>query len=153
MATTIQHGTNLVSVFLLNQGEIHAFWQHIKDHLQGALDKSNWSERYPIETLYSDLISGEHKCWIISDSTTIQGVSITQDLEYPLGKSVMVFLLTGDGMHLWYEKLHESLVSYAKTNGMKWIDACAREGMGKKYLKNIGYKNNANHYVLEVKNG
>lgn len=153
MVITAEHGISLVNVLPLQPDDIPALWQHIKHSLQNALDKSKWSERYPIESLYSDLISGENKCWIISDAQTIKGIAITQDLQYPLGKSVMVFLLAGKEMHQWYENLHESLVNYAKLNGMKWIDACAREGMGKKYLHEIGYKNNANHYVLEVKNG
>lgn len=153
MDTTTLHGTNLVNVIPLQPGDIPAFWQHIKHILQDALDKSKWSERYPLEALHIDLINGENKCWIISEVNSIRGVAITQELQYPLGKSLMVFLLSGKDMHQWFENLNGCLMSYASENGIKWIDACAREGMGKKYLRQLGYENNANHYVLGVNNG
>jgi len=64
-----------------------------------------------------------------------------------------VFLLSGNNMDKWYDKLNEKFISYAKKHDMQWIDACAREGLSKKYMAEKGYKNHANHYVLEVNNG
>lgn len=142
-----------MNIILLKQSDIDVFWSYIDRLLTDALIKSRWIERYPIDSLLDDLENGVLQCWIVSDEKDIHGVAITQELEYPLGKSLMVFLLSGNRMIEWYKDLNIKLAKYAKKNKIKWIDACAREGLGKKYLSNIGYKNHANHYVLGVNNG
>lgn len=142
-----------MNVLLLKQSDIDVFWSYIDRMLSHVLEKSGWGERYPIDALLDDLENGVLQCWIVSDERDIHGVAITQDLEYPLGNSLMVFLLSGNSMTEWYKDLNNRLIEYAKQNKIKWIDACAREGLGKKYLSNIGYKNHANHYVLGVNNG
>ena len=142
-----------MNIILLKQSDIDVFWSYIYRILTNALIKSRWIERYPIDSLLDDLENGVLQCWIVSDERDIHGVAITQELEYPLGNSLMVFLLSGDRMSEWYKELNIKLVEHAKKNNIKWIDACAREGLGKKYLAEIGYKNHANHYVLGVNNG
>jgi len=140
-------------VLLLGKEGIETFFEHVDKLFLDALEKSKWIERYPLESLHGDLVSGECKCWVINDGKEVQGVAVTQDMQYPLGKSLLVFLLAGNNMHEWYKELHDELCAYAKRNNMKWIDACAREGLGKKYLSSIGYSNNANHYSIGVDHG
>lgn len=142
-----------MNVLLLQQLDIDVFWSYIDRMLTDALVKSRWIERYPIDSLLDDLENGVLQCWIVSDERDIHGVAITQELEYPLGNSLMVFLLAGDRMSEWYKELNINLIEYAKKNKIRWIDACAREGLSKKYMAKEGYENHANHYVLGVDNG
>ena len=147
----VEHGTNLVNVITLDKEDITAFWQHIKQLLIVGLEKSRWNERYPIQSLYTDLLTGELKCWIVSGDNIIKGVAVTQDIEYPLGKSLLVYLLSGENMHEWADHLHKEFIKYAEKNNYKWIDACARQGLGKKYLAGLGLNTLNNHYCFEVK--
>ena len=39
---------------------------------------------------------------------------MTQDIEYPLGKSLLVYLLSGENMHEWADHLHEEFIKYAE---------------------------------------
>lgn len=142
-----------MNIIKLNISDIDVFWSYIDRLLTNALIKSRWIERYPIDSLLDDLENGNMDCWIVSDEKEIHGVAITQDLNYPLGDSLMVFLLAGNNMQDWYEKLNDTFIEYAKSKNMKWIDACAREGLSKKYMADKGYKNHANHYVLGVNHG
>lgn len=142
-----------MNIIKLNVSDVDVFWSHVDRILTDALIKSKWIERYPIDALLDDLEKGNMDCWIVSDEKEIHGVAITQDLNYPLGDSLMVFLLSGSNMQDWYEDLNIKFIEYAKSKNMKWIDACAREGLSKKYLNVLGYENNANHYVLGVDNG
>lgn len=149
-AITVDHGISLVNVILLKNDDIPALWEHIEHLLKYALDKSKWSDRYPIETLYNDLISDDLQCWIVTNENLIKGVAVTQDIEYPLGKSLLVFFLGGEDMICWADELHKQFVSHAKSNCYKWIDACARPGLGKKYLNRLGFLELNNHYCYEV---
>ena len=139
-----------MNVLLLKQSDIDVFWSYIDRMLSHVLEKSGWGERYPIDALLDDLENGGLQCWIVSDERDIHGVAITQDIDYPLGKSMLVFQLVGENMEVWHKQLSDSFDKYAKENGIRWIDACARPGLGKKYLSNIGYKELNNHYVKEV---
>jgi len=139
-----------MNIILLNQSDIDVFWSYIDVKLNHVLTKSGWGERYPIDSLYDDLTEGALQCWIVSDERDIHGVAVTQDIDYPLGKSMLVFQLVGENMEVWHRQLSESFDKYAQQNGIRWIDACARAGLGKKYLSEIGYKTLNNHYVKEV---
>jgi len=139
-----------MNVLLLKQSDIDVFWSYIDKMLVHVLDKSGWGKRYPIDSLYNDLIDGDLKCWIISDEKDIHGVAITQEIEYPLGKSLLVFQLVGKNMEVWHTQLSDSFDKYAKENGIKWIDACGRPGLGKKYLNTLGYKDLNYHYCKAV---
>ena len=147
----MEHGTNLVNVLLLDRDDIPAFWGHIKGYLSDALDKSQWSERYPLPSLYADLLTGDSQCWIVSKNQLIIGVAVTQEIQYPLGKSLFVYLLGGKSMDEWACRLHKEFDIHAQGNNIKWIDACARHGLGKKYLVRIGYHAVSNHYCYKVK--
>lgn len=140
----------MVNILLLNRNDIPAFWEHIKGYLSDALDKSQWSERYPLPSLYADLLTGESQCWIVSKDQLIVGVAVTQEIQYPLGKSLLVFMLGGEKMSEWADRLHKEFEINARKNGIRWIDACARTGLGKKYLLNLGFKTLNNHYCYEV---
>lgn len=142
----------MVNVILLDKDDIPAFWEHIKSYLLDALNKSQWLERYPLPSLYADLLTGESQCWIVSKDQSILGVAVTQEIKYPLGKSLLVYLLGGQKMDEWVDSLHKNFDVYAQKNDIKWIDACARHGLGKKYLVRIGYSAATNHYCYKVKN-
>jgi len=137
-------------VILLSPNEVTLYWMLIKDMLIGALEKSKWIDRYPIQALYDDLIESDKKCWLVVTYEKIIAVAVTQDVDYPLGKSLLVFQLFGDDMETWYSLLNENFDKYSRDLGIKWIDACAREGLGKKYLSRIGYKVLNHHYCKKV---
>lgn len=139
-----------MNIILLKQSDIDVFWSYIDRMLSHVLTKSGWGERYPIDALLDDLENDVLQCWIVSDEKDIHGVAITQEIEYPLGKSLLVFQLVGENMQVWHKQLSDSFYKYAKENGIKWIDACGRSGLGKAYLSELGYKSTTNHYVKEV---
>ena len=70
------------------------------------------------------LISGENQLFLIfgsenNESNKVYGVATTRIFENPNYKELQGLICTGTKMHLWEEKLINTLESFAKINGCK----------------------------------
>ena len=88
----------MIEVFKINKEVIHEYWPHMRDFLQSALEKFGTHERFPIEYVLLDLTAGRSQGWVIVESGTVVSAIVTEQIQYPLGKALNIFLVGGENI-------------------------------------------------------
>jgi hypothetical protein len=140
----------MIKVSSLTPAEVTAFWGALKPFCEKALNKTGWTKRHTPESIYSNLIEGDMFAAVIHDTGQIYSLAILKETEFPLGRGLLVFMISGDDMAQWADLLHAYLVDYAQEHGIRWIDSYARPGLSRKYLDNLGYDYQRIHCTYEV---
>lgn len=142
----------MIQILKIPKEEVGTYWSEMRDFLDSALKKHNWHHRFPLDFLTLKLFYGEYQSFLIYDSENGQvlGALVTENVVYPLGKAINIFLLGGKDMEKWVNQLDDALVFYAKEIGAKWIDTASRRGIGKLYYPQIGYKETQTNYTKEI---
>ena len=130
----------MIQVYELNKDQVLQVWTDIRGFLDSALKKYGQDERYPVDILLADLISGRMQGWVIRKDDVTVCAAVTEIIRYPLGDAVNVFLTGGDNMDEWGDDLHNAIVDYAHKIGAKWVDTASRRGLRKKFYDRLGYQ-------------
>lgn len=125
-------------------------WPYMREFLDAALRKFNMDERYPLDYVLKDLVTGQSQGWLVIDDSKLVSAVVTEVIEYPLGKVLNLFLMGGEDMSNWGDILHEAMVKYAKEIDARWIDTGSRRGIGKKFYDRLGYARKYENYTYEV---
>lgn len=142
--------TRMIEVFKINKEVLSDYWPYMRPFLQSALEKFDMDKRFPIDYVLLDLTAGRSQGWVIVESGTVVSAIVTEQIQYPLGKALNIFLVGGENMAEWGDILHESMVKYARENGISWIDTGSRRGIGKKFYDRLGYRRKYENYTFEV---
>lgn len=147
MAETIEKD---VQVWKLHPDNVPANWPYMRPFLLDALEKQGTIHRHPLDFVLRDLMTGETVGWIITNYDKPVCAMVTKVEEYPLGKSVFIFLLGGEDWLQWGDELDESLMRYANEAGAKWVDTKCRKAIGKILGTGYGYQYKYETFVKEL---
>lgn len=121
---------NLIAV-----DNVYKYFHIIDDGIKKALDKTYASETFPLNWIFSNLLTGKMQLWI-GDQFFI----ITDIDTFPNGEKYMdIFIVYGDNMPEWYEDAFNVLVKFSRTINISKIKASGRKGWFK-YAKMENYK-------------
>lgn len=140
----------MIEIHKINRENVAETWPHMRDYFDAALRKFGMHERYPLDFVLRDLISGQSQSWLVLDDNKLVSAVVTETIEYPLGKVLNLFLMGGENMDDWGDVLHEAMVKYAKEINARWIDTGSRRGIGKKFYDRLGYARKYENYTYEV---
>ena len=142
--------TGMIEIHKINRENVAETWPHMREFLDAALQKFGMHERYPLDFVLRDLISGQSQSWLVLDDSKLVSAVVTETIEYPLGKVLNLFLMGGEDMNNWGDILHEAMVKYAREINARWIDTGSRRGIGKKFYDRLGYARKYENYTYEV---
>lgn len=140
----------MIQIHKIDASEIPKFWIYMRPYLVNALNKYGMDERFPIDFVLMDLMSGASQGWLITEDDKAVSAVVTEVEKYPLGDVMIIFLMGGDSMEDWGDLLHEAMVKYAKEIDAKWIDTGSRRGIGKLFYDRLGYSRKYETYSYEV---
>lgn len=139
-----------IDIYKIPTHEAGHYWGAMRDFLESALVKFNMDEKYPLDCVLRDLITGDAQGWIIIQDDIAVSAAVTELQEYPTGRAVNIFLMGGHDMKSWGAELTETLRLYAVEVGAKWVEAGTRDAIGKDYLLPAGYRKLQSSYSYEV---
>ncbi len=135
-------------VSLVPFDHINEVWDEVRPLLEPAVQVTNG--RYTTYDVYVALNQHTMHLWIAADDArTIQGVEVTQIIDYP-SKRVLSSLFTG-GLRVreWRDPLMQILIRWARDNGCEAIEGCGRAGWVK-MLQPFGVKTGLVQFEMEV---
>ena len=127
-------------------------WLHVRSFLSSALNKYGVNERFPLDCILLDLLTGHSQLWVILECNELKSAIVTEVEHYPLGDALIIFLMGGESMQDWGDLLHHAMVMHAKEINAKWIDTGSRRGIGKLFYDRLGYKRKYETYTYEINN-
>lgn len=133
-----------------NLASLLAIWQDVRHYLTNALMQYDWHDRYPVDFVLINLIHKKLILWCVVKDQKIIGTFVTEEIVYPMGLALHIFLLAGDSFEEWADLAQNCLKKRAKEINARWIDAIARKGFYKHCLKDMGYKDTQQHFAFEV---
>lgn len=139
-----------MNIYKIEAKDIPDYWPHMRPFLDAALNKYGVNERFPIDYVLLDLMTGKSQGWVIVDDRTVVSAIVTEVEKYPLGDVMIIFLVGGESMEDWGDMLHDAMVAHAKEVNAKWIDTGSRRGIGKLYYDRLGYTRKYETYSFEV---
>jgi len=108
--------------------DVAKIWAQVEPMLLGALKKNIplWNTDDILEGIMKD----EMQLWIAyeDDEKKLYGAVITQIMNYPRGKLVNVFLLGGNNIRMWKEKMAEKIEIFAREENCLYLQAIGRKG-------------------------
>jgi hypothetical protein len=117
-----------MDAMLVGKGDVKKVWSQVEPMLLGALKKNIplWNTDDVLEAVMKD----EMQLWIAydDDKQTLLGSVITQIMVYPRGKLVNVFLLGGNNIKMWKDKMAEKIEKFAREEGCAYLQAIGRKG-------------------------
>lgn len=128
----------MITIYQLQPDQIAANWPYMRGFLQSALEKQGTDQRYPLDYVLRELMTGASQSWMIVVDDKPVCAMVTELHHYPLGTAVDIFLLGGEDWTVWGDDLDTALMTYANQVGAKWVDTRCRKGIGK-ILSDYGY--------------
>ena len=108
--------------------DVKKVWAQVEPMLLGALKKNIplWNTQDILDGVMKD----EMQLWIAydDDDQKLLGAVITQIMIYPRGKLVNVFLLGGNNIKMWKDKMAEKIERFAREEGCLYLQAIGRKG-------------------------
>jgi hypothetical protein len=132
---------------LIPINHIEDIWPQIKDYLKGAADYT--FGRYTVEDIYKGLFVKPQELWIAFENEVIYGVVVTEIVEYPQMKALVMHFTGGKELPKWKNEMLALLQKYARDKQCSIIESYGRRGWGNVF-KNDGYKERFTFYELPV---
>ena len=122
-------------------------WDYVEDYIEDAL-KHGIGE-YTTEDIKQLCQLQQMQLWIKWDDEEVKGAFITQILNYPQLKVLLVLLLGGNEFIKWRDEVDEVLLKFGKEHDCKYVEFFGRKGWGN-YLKDINYKEQVRMFAKEI---
>lgn len=118
----------MVDAMWVVKADVHKVWALVEPMLLGALMKNIplWNTDDILEGIMKD----ELQLWIAyeDEKEEVIGAVVTQIMIYPRGKLVNVFLLGGNNIKMWKDKMAEKIEKFAREEGALYLQAIGRRG-------------------------
>ncbi len=122
-------------------------WEYVEGYIADAL-KHGIGEY--TTTDIKDLCQAQHmQLWVKYENDTVRGAFVTQILNYPQMKILLVLLLGGNDFIEWRDEVDEVLLKFGKEHDCKFVEFFGRKGWGN-YLKDINYKEQVRMFSKEI---
>jgi hypothetical protein len=134
-------------ITLIPKKDYHLIFQAIESYMNGAAKYSHG--RYKTEDIMSALYSTNQQLWIAYEDMTVYGFVVTDFVQYPQIKALIMHFTGGKELPKWKNEMLEVLQSFAKVNGCNIIESYGRPGWARVF-KDDGYKQKFIFYELPV---
>ena len=122
-------------------------WEYVEDYIADSL-KHGVGE-YTTDDIKQLCQSKQMQLWIKWDDEEVKGAFVTQILNYPQMKILLVLLLGGNDFIKWRDEVDEVLQRFGKEHNCKFVEFFGRKGWGN-YLKDINYKEQSRMFTKEI---
>ena len=122
-------------------------WEYVEDYIADSL-KHGVGE-YTTDDIKQLCQSKQMQLWIKWDDEEVKGAFVTQILNYPQMKILLVLLLGGNDFIKWRDEVDEILIGYGKEHNCKYVEFFGRKGW-KNYLKDINYNEQVRMFAKEI---
>jgi hypothetical protein len=122
-------------------------WEYVEDYIADSL-KHGVGE-YTTDDIKQLCQSKQMQLWIKWDDEEVKGAFVTQILNYPQMKILLVLLLGGNDFIKWRDEVDEVLQRFGKEHNCKFVEFFGRKGWGN-YLKDINYKEQVRMFSKEI---
>lgn len=122
-------------------------WPLIKEYMDGAA-KYTYG-RFTTEDILVGLIRGGQELWIAYEDEKIYGAVVTEFMQYPQMKTLVMHFTGGIELPRWKNEMLELLQRFAQDNECKIIESYGRPGWAKVF-EDDGYKSRFTFYELPV---
>jgi len=122
-------------------------WEYVEDYIADAL-KHGIGEYLP-EDIKTACKEQRMQLWIKYEEDKVKGAFVTQILDYPRVKVLLVLLLGGNEFIKWRDEVDEVLQRFGKEHDCKFVEFFGRKGWGN-YLKDINYKEQVRMFSKEI---
>ena len=122
-------------------------WEYVEDYIADSL-KHGVGE-YTTDDIKQLCQSKQMQLWIKWDDEEVKGAFVTQILNYPQMKILLVLLLGGNEFIKWRDEVDEVLLKFGKEHNCKFVEFFGRKGWTK-FLKDINYKEQVRMLSKEI---
>jgi len=122
-------------------------WEYVEDYIADSL-KHGVGE-YTTDDIKQLCQSKQMQLWIKWDDEEVKGAFVTQILNYPQMKILLVLLLGGNDFIKWRDEVDEVLLKFGKEHNCKFVEFFGRKGWTK-FLKDINYKEQVRMLSKEI---
>lgn len=136
----------MMQVSLVPYEFIDNVWPDIETYMQGAADYTYG--RYDVSDIRNNLEKGQ-QLWVAFDEERYYGAVVTEVIEYPRMKTLMLHFTGGVGLKEWKSPMLHLLQQYAKENGCAKLESYGRLGWAK-IFESDGYKPAFVFYELPI---
>ena len=132
----------------LQNHEVDLVWPRVKEYFAMAAEYTYG--RFTANDIRSRLKnSPTQQLWIAHEGEEVYGFVITQPLDYPQLRALVMHFTAGKELDKWKEPMLAQMKEYAVNNGCDLIESLGREGWAKVF-KDDGYKKLYTWYQLPV---
>lgn len=124
-----EHSTSPLSVEGIPKHSVVWYWDAVRPFIESAL-KYESGEREPDDILTA-ILRRDAQLWIVKDPMIV-GVAVTEVIQYPRAKFVLVDVFAGQEMARWFEVWHESIRNWAKEQGADGLKIMGRKGWSRR---------------------
>jgi hypothetical protein len=122
-------------------------WEYVEGYIADAL-KHGIGE-YTTTDIKDLCQTQQMQLWVKYEDDTVRGAFVTQILNYPQMKILLVLLLGGNDFIKWRDEVDEVLFKFGKEHSCKFVEFFGRKGWGN-YLKDINYKEQVRMFSKEI---
>ena len=138
-----------MNILLVNKEDYTKVFPKLEFYLKKAA-KYTYG-RFSANDIKNDLLIKQQQLWIVFDETDTYGFVVTEIIQYPKIKTLLMHFTAGKELVKWKDVMLKNLQTFAKDNDCKIIESYGRPGWAKVF-KNDGYKQQFIFYELPVEN-
>ena len=131
----------------IEQTKIDAVWNKLRTFADMAADYTYG--RFTANDIRTALKNRPQQLWIAHEEEEVFGFVVTEFLEYPQMRVLLMHFTAGKELPLWEQPMLNALQEYARYNGCEAIESHGRAGW-EKVFKDDGYKEKFRVYELPV---
>jgi hypothetical protein len=131
----------------ITSGFVEPAWEYAEEYIVDAL-KHGIGEYLP-EDIKQACKEQRMQLWIKYEDEEVKGAFVTQILNYPQMKILLVLLLGGNDFIKWRDEVDEVLLKFGKEHNCKFVEFFGRKGWTK-FLKDINYKEQVRMLSKEI---
>jgi hypothetical protein len=137
-----------MNISIIPNHEIDSVWNQIKDYVEDAA-KYTYG-RFTANDIRNGIKKNlNQQLWVAHDDEVIHGFVVTEPIDYPQLKAMIMLFIGGFVLHLWKDDMLSTIQKFAYSIGCDCIESQGRSGW-ERLFKNDGYKKRFVAYELPV---
>lgn len=112
-------------------------WELVRAMVERAMARTQGE--FTAQDLLNRILHCKAQLWLITKDQLIQGVCITEVIDYPQKAILRIIILAGSDMTAWQEELCDKLVSFARLHNLQALEAYGRAGFIKQ-LRSLKFR-------------
>jgi len=137
----------IVEITYIPPKDIDNIWTKLKPFV--ALAAEFTYGRFTTNDIRTGYKKGNQQLWLAHEGEEVLGFSITEIIEYPQTRALVMHFTGGKDLPLWKTPMLKDIQEFGSNNGCDIIESYGRVGWGKVF-KEDGYKARFTFYELPV---